>query len=84
MFGYFVLFFSFEWLLVGFGSGCSPKAKEYIIVFNGKSCFCTLVEMEKSCGLQCEQLLWFSFIYSYHLVYGRGEKKCFSSQSEMT
>lgn len=62
------VFFSFEWLLVGFGSGCRLRAKERILIFNGKSRFRTLVEMEKSYGLQCEQLLWFSFLYSCHFI----------------
>lgn len=68
----FCFCFSFERLLGSFGSGCGPRAMEYILLFNGKSWFCTLVEMEKkSCGFQCEPLLWFSFPYSYRLVYGR-------------
>lgn len=52
-------------------SGSSPREKQFILIFNGKSWFCSWVELEKSCGLHCEQLLWFSFLYSYHLVYGR-------------
>lgn len=62
-------------------SGSSPRAKEFILIFNGKSWFCTRVELEESCGFHREQLLWFSFLYSYHLVYGR-KKTCFSSQSD--
>lgn len=62
-------------------SGSSPRAKEFILIFNRKSWFCTRVELEESCGFHREQLLWFSFLYSYHLVYGR-KKTCFSSQSD--
>lgn len=79
----FCFCFSFERLLGSFGSGCGPRAMEYILLFNGKSWFCTLVEMEKkSCGFRCEPLLWFSFPYSYCLVYGRKKTPCLSSQSE--
>lgn len=38
--------------VVGFGPGCRPRVKEYPLLFNGKSCFCTLVETAKSCGLR--------------------------------
>lgn len=57
-------------------SGCSPREKEFILIFNGKSWFGMLVELEESCGLHCEQLCGLVF-FTAIILFMRGKNLLF-------